>query len=257
MTPRRAKQGARRGIQSVEIGLRVIEALRRAAGPQTLKELALNSNIPPSNCHRYLVSFVRAGFVSQDPGSGRYDFGAGLLQAGLAALARVDAVAVGTDALTRLVDVSGHTGLLAIWSELGAVIVRWMPGRLAVRTTLSTGSTLPLLSSATGRIFLAYLPKRQTADLAAHEMSTRKVDAQAMAAVVRGNGMAQVSGDHIPGLSAIAAPLLDAHGEAAAAITLVGLSNGFASTTIAALRSIASEASGNLGWSKPLTDVLA
>ena len=155
MTSRRAKQGARRGIQSVEIGLRVIEALRRAAGPQTLKELALNSNIPPSNCHRYLVSFVRAGFVSQDPGSGRYDFGAGLLQAGLAALARVDAVSVGTAALTRLVDVSGHTGLLAIWSELGAVIVRWMPGRLAVRTTLSTGSTLPLLSSATGRIFLA------------------------------------------------------------------------------------------------------
>src|SRR6266481_2145993 len=238
MAARKKRETIRRGIQSVEIGLRVIEALRQASGPQTLKELAQSSDVPPSNCHRYLVSFVRAGFVSQDPGTARYDLGPQLLQAGLAALSRLDVVAIGTDALTRLVDVSGHTGLLAIWSELGAVIVRWMPGRLAVRTTLSTGSTLPLLSSATGRIFLAYLPKRQTADLAAREMSTRKVDAQAMAAVVRGNGMAQVSGDHIPGLSAIAAPILDAHGEAAAAITLVGLSNGFAPTTIAALRSI-------------------
>jgi DNA-binding IclR family transcriptional regulator len=252
MAPK-AKQKARRGIQSVEIGLRVIAALRGAAGPQTLKELALSSAIPSSNCHRYLVSFVRAGFVSQDPATGRYDLGPQLLQAGLAALSRLDAVAVGTDALTRLVDVTGHTGLLAVWADSGAVIVRWMPGRLAVRTTLSTGSTLPLLTSATGRIFLAYLPKRQTEHLAAREMLARKVDAVAIAAGVRTSSMAQVRGDHIPGLSAISAPLLDAHAEAAAAITLVGLSNGFASKTIAALRSIAGEASATLGWSKPLT----
>jgi DNA-binding IclR family transcriptional regulator len=256
MVPK-AKQKARRGIQSVEIGLRVIDALRRAAGPQTLKELAQSSDIPPSNCHRYLVSFVRAGFVCQDPATACYDLGPQLLQAGLAALSRLDAVAVGTDALTRLVDVSGHTGLLAVWADLGAVIVRWMPGRLAVRTTLSTGSTLPLLTSATGRVFLAYLPKRQTEHLAAREMLAKKVDAEAIVAGVRTSGIAQVRGDHIPGLSAISSPLLDVHGEAAAALTLVGLSNGFASKTIAALRSIASEASATLGWSKRLTEAPA
>jgi DNA-binding IclR family transcriptional regulator len=249
----KVKKKARRGIQSVEIGLRVIDALRRAAGPQTLKELAQSSDIPPSNCHRYLVSFGRAGFVSQDPGTGRYDLGPQLLQAGLTALSRLDAVAVGTDALTRLVDMSGHTGLLAVWAELGAVIVRWIPGRLAVRTTLSTGSTLPLLTSATGRVFLAYLPKRQTERLAAREMSARKVDVEAIATNVRSSKMAQVQGDHIPGLNAISAPLLDAHGEAAAAFTLVGLSDGFSPDTIAALRSVAGEASAKLGWSKPLT----
>ena len=251
--PARVKKNVRRGIQSVEIGLRVIDALRRAAGPQTLKELAQSSDIPPSNCHRYLVSFARAGFVSQDPGTGRYDLGPQLLQAGLTALSRLDAVAVGTDALTRLVDISGHTGLLAVWAEIGAVIVRWIPGRLAVRTTLSTGSTLPLLTSATGRVFLAYLPKRQTERLATREMSARKVDVEAIAASVRGNRMAQVRGDHIPGLHAISAPLLDAHGEAAAAFTLVGLSDGFSPDTLAALRSVAGEASAKLGWSKPLT----
>jgi DNA-binding IclR family transcriptional regulator len=256
MASRRTKKGARRGIQSVEIGLRVIEALRHAAVPQTLKELAQSSKVPSSNCHRYLVSFVRAGFVSQDPGTGRYDLGPRLLQAGLAALSRLDPVAVGTDALTRLVDVSGHTGLLAIWADLGAVIVRWMPGRLAVRTTLSIGSTLPLLNSATGRIFLAYLPKRQTERLAALEKMARNADVEAIVASVRTNGMAQVSGDHIPGLSAISAPVLDAYGEAAAAITLVGLSSGFASDTIGALRTIAGEASSALGWSKPSAGVV-
>jgi DNA-binding IclR family transcriptional regulator len=257
MAARKKRETIRRGIQSVEIGLRVIDALRQASGPQTLKELAQSSDVPPSNCHRYLVSFVRAGFVSQDPGTARYDLGPQLLQAGLAALSRLDVVAIGTDALTRLVDLSGHTGLLAIWADLGAVIVRWMPGRLAVRTTLSTGSMLPLLNSATGRIFLAYLPKRQTQRLVALETPARNRDVEALAASVRANGMAQVSGDHIPGLSAISAPVLDAHGEAAAAITLVGLSSGFAPDTIAALRSTARDASSALGWSNPVAGLVA
>jgi DNA-binding IclR family transcriptional regulator len=242
------RQAGRRGIQSIEIGARVIDALRQAPGPQSLKELAVAARIPTSNCHRYLVSFVRAGFVSQDPATSRYDLGPGLLQAGLAALSRLDAVEIGTNALTRLVDSTGHTGLLAIWADLGPVIVRWMPGRLAIRTTLSTGSRMPLLTSATGRIFLAYLPNRQTARLAAKEMMTGKANAKAIAADIRTRGMARVSGDHIPGLNAIAAPILDLHGEAAAAITLVGLSDGFAPETVTALRIVTREASNMLGW---------
>jgi DNA-binding IclR family transcriptional regulator len=243
------RQAGRRGIQSIEIGARVIDALRQAAGPLSLKELAQAARIPASNCHRYLVSFVRAGFVSQDPATSRYDLGSGLLQAGLAALSRLDAVDIGTNALTRLVDFTGYTGLLAIWADLGPIIVRWMPGRLAIRTTLSTGSMLPMLHSATGRIFLTYLPKRQTERLAAKEMLTRKADARAIAANVRSHGVAQVSGDHIPGLDAIAAPILDVHGEAAAAITLVALSDGFAPDTVTALRTVTREASNMLGWS--------
>src|SRR5882757_11197006 len=77
----------RRGIQSVEIGMRVIEALRAAGGPLVLKDVARAADLPTSNCHRYLVSFVRTGFVIQDAHSGRYDLGSRVVQAGLAALA--------------------------------------------------------------------------------------------------------------------------------------------------------------------------
>lgn len=227
--------------------MRVIDALREAGVPLSLKELSKAAKIPASNCHRYLVSFVRVGFVSQDLATSRYDLGAGLLQAGLAALSRLDIVDIGTNALTRLVDLTGHTGLLAIWADLGPVIVRWMPGRLAIRTTLTTGSMMPLLHSATGRIFLAYLPQRQTERLAAKEILTRKVDVKAIAASVRSRGLARVSGDHIPGLNAIAAPMLDVHGEAAAAVTLVVLADGFAPDTVSALRSVTREASRSFG----------
>jgi DNA-binding IclR family transcriptional regulator len=245
----------RRGIQSVEIGLRVIEALCRAGGPQTLKDLARTAELPASNCHRYLVSFVRAGFVVQEVRSGRYEPGPRLLQAGMAALARIDSMAVATEALERVVDATGNTGLIAVWGEAGPTIVRWMPGRIPVHTSLSTGSILPLLTSATGRVFLAFLPARQTSVLLAREVMSNGGDPNALIAAVRAAGIGQVCGDHIPGLSAVAAPVLNAHGEAATVITLVAAARAIPAVAIDRLRLETADASARLGWTPRNADI--
>lgn len=250
-SPHRTRPTAanRRGIQSVEIGLRVLDALRVSPGPLALKQLAAGADLPPSNCHRYLVSLVRAGFAVQDPLTGQYDLGPQLLKSGLAALARLDPITVGTEALSRLVDETGYTGQLAIWADPGVVIVRWMPGRKAVRTNISVGSTLPLLSSATGRVFLAFLHERRTEQQAESERPGSRAARQKLAAQVRAAGFAQVVGETIPGLSAACAPLLDSSGEAAATMTLVGLADGIAASAIAALRRASAEVSHSIGWS--------
>ena len=238
----------RRGIQSVDIGLRLIDALREAPGSLSLKALAAAAAMPISNCHRYCVSFVRAGYMQQDTRSGRYDLGPRLLQAGLAALARTDAIAVATEALEALVDETGYTGQLAVWGDRGPTIIRWITGRAAVRTSVTVGATLPLLTSATGRVFLGFLPRRQTAALAAHEAMAGGGDPAALAAQALAMGMGHVTGDHIPGLSAVAAPVLDAFGEAAAVITLVGMRDGITPGTAERLRDAAAAASHRLGW---------
>ncbi len=240
--------GDRRGIQSVEIGLRVIDVLRAVPGPLSLKALAAAADLPISNCHRYCVSFVRAGYMQQDARSGRYDLGARLIQAGLAALARTDAVAVATEALEVLVDETGNTGQLAIWGDRGPTIIRWITGRSAVRTSVTAGATLPLLTSATGRMFLGFLPRRQTAALAAHEAMAGGGDPDTLASQALALGMGHVAGDHIPGLSAVAAPVLDAFGEAAAVITLVGARDGIMHGATERLRAAATAASIKLGW---------
>ena len=238
----------RRGIQSIEIGLRVIDALGAAPGPLSLKALAAAAALPVSNCHRYCVSFVRSGYMHQDTRSGRYDLGPRLIAAGLSALGRNDAVAAATEALEGLVDETGATGQLAVWGDRGPTIVRWIPGRAAVRTSMTVGATLPLLTSATGRVFLGFLPRRQTAMLAAQEAMVGGGDPDALAAQALALGMGHVAGDHIPGLSAVAAPVLDAFGEAAAVITLVGNREGIASGAAECLRSAAALASVRLGW---------
>lgn len=253
---RRSAPSDRRGIQSVEIGLRMVEALAAAPGAVSLKELGHASGVSPSKGHRYLVSLIRSGLAVQHEGTALYDLGPLAIQVGLAALNRLDAVKTGMAAVTQLVDQSGHTAALAVWGQRGAVIIRWLNGRDAVFTTLSTGDVLSVTRSATGRTFQAFLPKHLTEPLVRAELASLRrrgqpIDRRAMDEIVgraRSDRFTKVAGDFIPGLSAAASPILDAHGEAAAVLTMVTDSRGLNEAAIKLLVSTAAQASTELGW---------
>ena len=83
----------RRGIQSIDTGIRLLEALERADGPLALKDLSSAAQLDPSSAHRYLASFVRCGLVRQESDA-RYDFGPLALRIGLAAMQRLDPVQI-------------------------------------------------------------------------------------------------------------------------------------------------------------------
>lgn len=76
----------RHGIQSVGIGLRVLDVLAAQDGAQPLGVIAAAADLSSSQAHRYLASLVTAGMARQDPASGRYDLGPAALRLGLGAL---------------------------------------------------------------------------------------------------------------------------------------------------------------------------
>src|SRR5688572_28117820 len=84
-----------RGIQSVELGCRILTALACARGGLGLTILAKASGMSPSKARRYLISFTRAGLVEQDGATGTYDLGWFALQLGLAAQSRSDVACLG------------------------------------------------------------------------------------------------------------------------------------------------------------------
>nr|WP_274608808.1 IclR family transcriptional regulator C-terminal domain-containing protein [Vannielia litorea] len=77
---------------------------------------------------------------------------------------------------------------------------------------------MPLTRSASGRAFLAWAPEAVIAARLAEEGG----DGEGLREAVRAAGYAAVSGELIPGLAAIAAPVLDWQGEIEAAVTLYG-----------------------------------
>lgn len=225
------------GIQSLDAALRVLAVMAQHDSPISLTDLARAADMPPSKVHRYLASFLNAGLVMQGGRSGKYDLGRGSIDLGLAALARHDFVNGPSADLAELREDTGLTVLLSVWGASGATVVRWERAASPIVTSMGLGTTLPLLNSSTGRVFLTYgaqppmekalkteLLRARKAPEIMPDFPATQAGIAALVASVRGRGYSTVQGDFIPGLVAVAAPILDWQGEAQAVITLIGTS---------------------------------
>jgi DNA-binding IclR family transcriptional regulator len=88
--------------------------------------------------------------------------------------------------------------------------------------TMRVGTVLSLTRSASGRLFLTYLPPQMTA---AAELSDR--NRKTIAAEVRRHGCTRTIGGVLPGVSALAAPIFNGAGEIAAVVSAYGRSSAF------------------------------
>jgi len=224
---------ARAGIQSVEVGFALLDALARARGPLMLRDAAAEAGMSAAKAHRYLVSFQRLGLVAQDLRTSRYDLGPAALRLGLAALSRLDPVRLARERIPALMEAIGHTLAIAVWGNRGPTIVHWEESPQSVTANLRLGDVMPLLSSATGRCFAAWLPPEAIAPLLkdeiAHARKLGRTDVPATAAEaarlfaeVRTRGSARVVDTLLPGIVGFCAPVFDADGHIVLGIVTLG-----------------------------------
>jgi DNA-binding IclR family transcriptional regulator len=215
----------RRGIQSVGIGLGVLDALTSLDGPAPLGAISIACGLSLSQTHRYLASLVEAGMARQDAESGRYELGPAALRLGLSALSKVDAFDAANQGLTRFSRETGRTVQIAALGPSGPIVVRWVMGSPPVATSLQVGAPLPMLRSATGHIFLAFRPQAQTQAIVERETQAARglkpVDVEGLRAAVRAAGYSAIDQNFIPGLRATAMPIFDFQGEAILAAAVV------------------------------------
>jgi DNA-binding IclR family transcriptional regulator len=251
------------GIQSIEVGGRLLQALAKAREPQMLRDLAAAAQMPAAKAHRYLVSLGRMGLIEQQAQSGLYDLGAFALELGLGALARLDVVSIAAASLADLSRETGQTVALAVWANHGPTIVRWLGADTPVAASLRVGSVMPLTRSATGQAFLTFMPReatlaglrRELADNARKGLAPRsEEEIRSVVRQARERGYARTS-DFIPGIGGMAAPIYDHSG--AMVLALVALGYGkpfdarFQSISAAVLRT-ASALSGRMGAQQSL-----
>jgi DNA-binding IclR family transcriptional regulator len=227
-----------RGVQSIEIGLRLVAVLAASQRPLTLKDLATGGGMSASKAHRYLVSLVRGGLVTQHAASGLYDLGDLALTAGLTKLSRVDAYQVALEFLLELRTLTDETVLLAVWNGQAPIAVRWIEAERPVNVHVRLGTSLPVVNSATGRAFAAHMPVAMVnlaieGELARGVIPTLNGKAisrtafDKVLAETRQRGLAQVRGDLTRGIDALSAPIFDHKGAVPFVMTVVGTAGTF------------------------------
>lgn len=231
----RARDG-RRGIQSIEIGFRILDFLRGQPRPASLKSIAAGTAMAPANVHYYLVSFQHVGIVRQEADTGCYALGPYALKLGLAAIEQFDVFTAARPVMSDLAKGVGQTVFLGVWGNRGPTIVyRVESGAARPILELRVGTVLPLLRSALGRNFLSHLPRDATQEILARELSEEDnnhapkddtprnlAEVDAMTEKIRRAGISHCRDALFANFTSLSAPIFDQAKIMIAAITIMG-----------------------------------
>lgn len=252
----------RQGIQSIEVGFRLLDVLAKNNRPMMLRDIAKGAGMPAAKAHRYLVSFMRIGIVEQDAGTGRYDLGAYALDLGLSGLGRLDPVRLAGPVLDTLCETIHETVALAVWGTHGATIVRIVDAGSPITITLRAGTVLSLSRSATGRAFAAFYRSPFLKKMINEELNEQALTSKTAVGTcrrqlektlteIRERGLSRASGSLTPGINGFSAPVYDHSGRMVAAITSLGSVGEFDvewdSPAAQAMRQAAADLSHRLG----------
>ena len=126
---------------------------------------------------------------------------------------------------------------MGVWGNLGPTLIWWIEGSRPLELNLRCGMVLPLLGSATGKVFAAFLPPEVTAPyLDAEIAAAQRVDdaplrsreaVDAHLATVRERRLGSISNAILTninerGVNGFSAPVFDASGSIVLALTMMG-----------------------------------
>lgn len=266
--PPKAERSGRRGIQSIEIGFKILDYLRTERRPVPLKMIAAGTGMSAANVHYYLVSFQAVGIVRQEADTGCYALGPYALKLGMAAIEQFDVFTAARPVMAELATTIGHTVFLGVWGNRGPTIVyRVEGGSSRPIIELRVGSVLTLLRSALGRNFLAHLPGDITSAMLDQELleershaaipraddtPSARAEVEDMVTTIRQNGISRCRDALLANFTSLSAPIFDQGGFMIAAITLMGpigtLDDDLKGPTAEALRAQARAISATAGW---------
>jgi DNA-binding IclR family transcriptional regulator len=238
-------------VQSVDRALTILEALARA-GVAGVTEVAAELDVHKSTAFRLMSTLESHDLVEQTGDRGKYRLGVGVLRLAGATTARLDVVQEARPICRRLAATTGETVNLAVLSGHSALYLDQVAG----------SSSLQSHATSNGKILLSELDETRLQQLLGSLPSytertiTRKGPLLHELAEVREQGYAVAVDELEQGLTAVAAPIRNAHGDIIASMSVSGASfrlrEDALETALKELVAAAAEVSFRLGWNDPV-----
>lgn len=203
------------GVQSLEVGLSVLDVLIDQNKPMMLKDIAQAVQMHPAKCHRYLVSLIRKNYARK-LSDGRYGLGARGNLLGHAEFNQHNLLERLTHVATEIKDTINCAVQIAKWFSEGPIIIQSVEPDSPISIITRIGSRMPLTTSATGQLFASYQPETIIKPLVIAEWQTNDKDIIAerwqnfnqLRAKILTQGYATVTGDMLMGINAITIPVI-------------------------------------------------
>ena len=123
--------------------------------------MVAKTGLAPATVHRLLSTLVKTGWLEQDPKSARYELSVKMLGSAAIVLASSPLLRYGRHFLSGISDATGLNRYLAVLRRRGSVLPAQVQGKAgsASDPKFQIGETLPFHATASGKLFLAFLPE--------------------------------------------------------------------------------------------------
>lgn len=215
------------GVQSVDRALLILEHLARA-GEAGVTDLAAQLDVHKSTAFRLVATLENHRLVEQTGDRGKYRLGIGLLRLAGATTARLDVIQEARPVSRKLAADTGETVNIAVLADRSALYLDQIAGSSALQSHNWVGQHIPLHATANGKVLLSGLPADELSDLLDDLPSftettiTDRTELEKELIEVRRLGYAVAADELEIGLTAVSAPVRNAHGDVIASLSVSG-----------------------------------
>ena len=193
-----------------------------------VSEVARRLGVAKSTAHRLLTTLASRGLIEQSNATGKYRLGLHLFELGHLALSRVELRRRSRTLLEELRERSGWTVHLSVAQGADVLFLERLPTLRGMQVMEEYRRRWPLHTTSSGKAICAYDPEAAAAREAAgfpqytrHTITTAEQLREELARIRR-QGFATSHEELMYKLASVAAPVLDWHGVAIAAISVTG-----------------------------------
>lgn len=245
-------------IQSLDRALTILRALAGADGA-SLTEIAERTDQSPTTVYRVLSTYLRHDMVSFDAEAQLWHIGPEAFRIGSTFLNRTDLLSATRPAMQTLMRETGETANLGIERDGRVMFVSQVETGEAIRAFFPPGTMSAMHASGIGKALLSQMAENRVAAIldrhgqprfTARTLTERAALLENLARI-RARGYSVDDEEAAEGMRCVAAPVLNAYGEAVAGLSVSGpgfrLSPERVEAVGARVRDLAAEATRALG----------
>jgi len=150
---------------SVKKAFKILHAVADSYTGLGVSELAKTLKIGKSTVHGITLALEELGVLARDPIQKKYTVGYTLLELGRKAYTKIELWDVAKTPMENLMEAVGETVFLGTWNGDHVTILNVVDSHNELKITSATGTRLPLLVGATGRVFLAQLEEKEVREI--------------------------------------------------------------------------------------------
>src|SRR5215204_1623365 len=223
------KTDAKSVVMSLAKACRILEVFAGQEPELNLSELSRLTNLDVGTVHRLVRTLVGLGYLQRGENAKRYRLGLKVVDLGFNALGRIEVQSLARPILLSLIRPGIGAASVAVMSGTQAqYIERVHVGLAAFGIARGIGSRVPVYCSAVGRAILAFLPPKRRLEILSSEDRIKLTPSTVVSIPeierrlddVRQQGYVFCDQEIIPGIRALAAPVLNSKGHPVASLSV-------------------------------------